>query len=193
SERVTRSGQRIHLSLCFNPSHLEFVNPVALGRMRAKQDRFGDEERVRGLTIMIHGDAAFAGQGVTQETLNLSQLPAYTTGGSVHVIVNNQIGFTTNPEEGRSGDYASSIARFLQIPIFHVNGEDPEAVSQVVRLALEFRRQFHRDVVIDLYCYRRRGHNEGDEPSFTQPLMYKIIRSRPSVRDGYLRRLLELG
>ncbi|MEM7233422.1 MAG: 2-oxoglutarate dehydrogenase E1 component, partial [Planctomycetota bacterium] len=187
------SGRRINLSLCFNPSHLEFVNPVAMGRARAKQDRVSDTDRKRALTLMIHGDAAFAGEGVTQETLNLSELSAYETGGSIHVIVNNQIGFTTNPEESRSDHYATAVARMLQCPIFHVNGEDPEAVAQVVRLALEFRAEFQRDVVIDMYCYRRRGHNEGDEPSFTQPLMYKIIDERPPVMDSYLETLVELG
>src|SRR5437762_10102437 len=135
-------------------------------------------------------DASFAGQGMVQETLNLSQLPAYAVGGTLHVIVNNQIGFTTPPSEARSSPYATDVAKMLQVPIFHVNGEDPEAVAQVVRLALDFRREFQRDVVIDMYCYRRRGHNEGDEPSFTQPLMYKAIDSRKSVREGYLEHLL---
>jgi len=190
---VTSAGHEVHLTLCFNPSHLEFVNPVALGRMRAKQDRHADEERRGGMALLIHGDAAFIGQGVAQETLNLSQLPGYRTGGTVHVVVNNQVGFTTPPEEGRSSVYATDIAKFLQIPIFHVNGEDPEAVAQVVRLALEFRAQWKRDVVIDMYCYRRYGHNEGDEPEFTQPLMYRAIKERKSVREGYLDRLLALG
>ena len=141
--------------------------------------------------LLIHGDAAFAGEGVVQETLNLSQLEGYRIGGTLHVIVNNQLGFTTPPGEGRSSQYATDVAKMLQIPIFHVNGEDPEAVAQVVRLAMDFRSQFRRDVVIDMYCYRRRGHNEGDEPSFTQPLMYKAIERRQSVRDGYLDYLLE--
>jgi 2-oxoglutarate dehydrogenase E1 component len=190
---TTASGQRVHLSLCFNPSHLEFVGPVALGRMRAKQDRYGDSEGARGLAILIHGDAAFAGQGVVQETLNLSQLPGYRTGGTMHVIVNNQVGFTTSPEEGRSSTYATDVAKMLQSPIFHVNGEDPEAVAQVVRVALDFRQRFRRDVVIDMYCYRRYGHNEGDEPAFTQPLMYRAIRARKPVREAYLEHLLRLG
>lgn len=190
---TTSGGNKVHLTLCFNPSHLEFVNPVALGRMRAKQDRHKDAERTGGMALLIHGDAAFIGQGVAQETLNLSQLRGFRTGGTVHVVVNNQVGFTTPPEEGRSSVYATDIAKFLQIPIFHVNGEDPEAVAQVVRLALEFRAQWKRDVVIDMYCYRRYGHNEGDEPEFTQPLMYKAIHQRKSVRDGYLDRLLSLG
>ncbi len=189
----TASGQKVHLTLCFNPSHLEFVGPVALGRLRAKQTARGDFNGSRSMAILIHGDAAFAGQGVIQETLNLSQVEHYSTGGTVHIIVNNQIGFTTCPREGRSSIYASDVARMLQIPIFHVNGEDPEAVAQVVRLAVDFRTEFHRDVVIDMYCYRRYGHNEGDEPAFTQPAMYKAIRARKSVREGYLEGLLALG
>ncbi|MBI3865564.1 MAG: 2-oxoglutarate dehydrogenase E1 component [Planctomycetia bacterium] len=193
SDWKSSSGRSVHLSLCFNPSHLEFVNPVALGRMRAKQDRFGDAERRRGTALLIHGDASFAGEGVVQETLNLSGLAPYTVGGTIHVIVNNQIGFTTPPAEGRSSTYATDVAKMLQIPIFHVNGEDPEAVAQVVRLALEFRREFQRDVVIDMYCYRRRGHNEGDEPALTQPVMYRQIEMNDSVRDNYLERLLLLG
>ena len=190
---TTAAGHKVHLSLCFNPSHLEFVNPVALGRVRSKQDRVGDVERSRGMALLIHGDAAFAGEGVTQETLNLSQLAAYTTGGTLHVIVNNQIGFTTSQEEARSSPYASDVAKMLQIPIFHVNGEDPEAVAQVVRLAMDFRREFKRDVVINMYGYRRLGHNEGDEPAFTQPVLYRAIAERKSVREGYLERLLKLG
>ena len=189
----TTSGRKIHLSLCFNPSHLEYVNPVAVGRTRAKQDRVNDRERVRGMALLIHGDAAFAAEGVTQETLNLSQLNAYTIGGTLHVIVNNQIGFTTSPAEARSTTYATDVAKMLQIPIFHVNGEDPEAVAQAVRLAMDFRAQFKRDVVIDMYGYRRLGHNETDEPSFTQPLLYEAIRKRKSVREGYLEHLLKLG
>ncbi|MEE2640208.1 MAG: 2-oxoglutarate dehydrogenase E1 component [Planctomycetota bacterium] len=193
SDWTTSTNQNVHLSLCFNPSHLEFVNPVALGRCRAKQDRDGDQIRGESMTLLIHGDAAFAGEGVVQETLNLSELPGYTTGGTLHVIVNNQIGFTTPMEEGRSTTYASDIAKMLQIPIFHVNGEDPESVAQVVELAMEFRKEFHRDVVIDMYCYRRLGHNESDEPRFTQPLMYKQIDERPTVRDSYLERLLKMS
>jgi 2-oxoglutarate dehydrogenase E1 component len=192
SDWETAAGRKIHLSLCFNPSHLEFVNPVALGRMRAKQDRAEDLERQRGLVILVHGDAAFAGEGVIQETLNLSQLNAYTVGGTLHIVVNNQIGFTTSPSETKSSTYATDVAKMLQIPVFHVNGEDPEAVAQVVRLAMDFRRAFKRDVVVDMYCYRRLGHNEGDEPFFTQPLLYRAIRERKSVREGYLDHLLTL-
>ncbi len=191
SDYVSASGKRVHLSLCFNPSHLEYVNPVVLGRCRAKQDRMGDELRSRKCSILIHGDAAFAGEGVVQETLSLSQLEAYATGGTIHVIVNNQIGFTTSPSEARSTTYATDVAKMLQSPIFHVNGEDPEAVAQVVQLAMDFRRTFSRDVVIDMYGYRRHGHNESDEPAFTQPLLYKAIAERSSVRDGYLEHLLK--
>ncbi len=189
----TADGHNVHLSLCFNPSHLEFVNPVAVGRTRAKQDRDNDVDRKHGLTVLIHGDAAFAGEGIVQETLNLSQLVAYRVGGTIHVIVNNQIGFTTPPEQGRSSVYASGVAKMLHIPIFHVNGEDPEAVAQVIHLALDFRQTFKRDVVIDMYGYRRYGHNEGDEPSFTQPVLYRAIAQRKSVREGYLEHLLTLG
>ncbi len=188
----TASGQKIHLSLCFNPSHLEFVNPVVLGRVRAKQDRSHDHDRKRGLSLLIHGDAGFIGEGVVQETFNLSQLSGYSVGGTLHVIANNQIGFVTSPSEGRSCTYATDVAKMLQIPIFHVNGEDPEAVAQVVRLALDFRDKFQRDVVIDMYGYRRLGHNEGDEPSFTQPTLYRAIRQRKSVRESYLEHLLKL-
>jgi len=193
SDWVTEKGQKVHMSLCFNPSHLEFVNTVVLGRVRCKQDRAGDRERNKIMGLLIHGDAAFAGEGVVQETLNLSQLEGYKVGGTIHVVVNNQIGFVTSPSEGRSSTYATDVAKMLQIPIFHVNGEDPEAVTQVVRLAMDFRQQFQRDVVIDMYCYRRRGHNEADEPAFTHPMLYKAIEKRKTVRDGYLDRLLELG
>jgi 2-oxoglutarate dehydrogenase E1 component len=192
SDRMTSSGQNVHLTLCFNPSHLEFVNPVALGRLRAKQDRGGDYDRRRSCVIMVHGDAAFVGEGVTQETLNLSELPGYQTGGTVHIIVNNQIGFTTSPSEARSCTYATDVARMLQIPIFHVNGEDPEAVAQVIHLAMDFRAKFHRDVIIDMYCFRRRGHNEGDEPAFTQPTMYQVIRARQNVFSSFLEHLVSL-
>lgn len=188
----TEGGETIHLSLCFNPSHLEFVSPVALGRLRAKQDRMGEGGREAGLAILIHGDAAFAGQGVVQETLNMSELTGYAVGGAIHVIVNNQLGFTTGPREGRSTLYASAPARMLQIPIFHVNGEDPEAVGQCVRLAFDFRQTFHRDVIIDMYGYRKHGHNEGDEPAFTQPVMYDAIRKRKSIRASYRKHLLKM-
>jgi 2-oxoglutarate dehydrogenase E1 component len=188
----TKSGRSVHISLCFNPSHLEFVNPVALGRCRSKQDRHHDASRSGCLSVLIHGDAAFIGEGVVQETLNLSQLFGYHVGGALHVIINNQVGFTTNANESRSTTYASDVAKMLQVPIFHVNGEDPEAVAQVVELSLDFRHKFKRDVVIDMYCYRRLGHNEADEPRFTQPIMYRLIDSRPTIRDSYLEHLLKL-
>jgi 2-oxoglutarate dehydrogenase E1 component len=189
---TTAQSRKIHLSLCFNPSHLEFVNPVVLGRVRAREDRLDDHERCETLGLLIHGDAAFAGEGVVQESLNLSQLDGYQIGGVLHVIVNNQIGFTTSPPQGRSTVYATDVARMLQVPIFHVNGEDPEAVAQVVRLAMDFRREFRTDVFIDMYGYRRFGHNETDEPSFTQPVLYRQIAGRKNVREGYLEHLLEL-
>jgi 2-oxoglutarate dehydrogenase E1 component len=190
---VSDDGRRLHLALAFNPSHLEFVNPVVLGRCRAKQDRLAPGGIDKCMALLIHGDAAFAGQGIVQETLNLSELAAYRVGGTLHIIVNNQLGFTTEPHEGRSTPYATDVARMLHSPIFHVNGEDPEAVAAVVRLAMDFRRQFRRDVFIDMYCYRRYGHNEGDEPAFTQPGMYRLIEARKSVRESYLEHLLSLG
>lgn len=193
SEWYTVEGKRVQLALCFNPSHLEYVNPVALGRVRAMQDRVNDTKRSRSMAVLMHGDAAFSGEGIIQETLNLSELGGYTTGGTLHVIVNNQVGFTTTPEEGRSCFYATDVAKLLQSPIFHVNGEDPEAVAQCVSLAMAFRRDFQRDVFIDMYCYRRRGHNESDEPSFTQPLLYKAIKKRKSVHESYFDHLEQLG
>jgi len=189
----TVTGHSVHLSLCFNPSHLEYINTVAMGRVRAMQDRSGDTTRQRAATVLIHGDAAMAGEGIVQETLNLSQLEAYRVGGTIHIVVNNQLGFTTAPEEARSSIYCTDVAKMLEIPIFHVNGEDPEAVAQVVKLAMDFRREFQRDVVIDMYCYRKRGHNEGDEPAFTQPQLYEAIEKRSSVREAYLEKLLEMG
>lgn len=193
SDWTTSTGQKVHISLCFNPSHLEFVNPVALGRCRAKQDRDGDIHRTDNMTILIHGDAAFIGEGVVQETLNISELPGYRTGGTLHIVLNNQIGFTTEPDQARSCTYATDIAKMLQIPIFHVNGEDPEAVAQVVNLAMDFRKEFEKDVVIDMYAYRRLGHNEGDEPRYTQPLMYAAIDKRKNVRESYLEHLLSMN
>ena len=193
SDWKTACGKEVHLTLCFNPSHLEFVNPVALGRLRAKQDHKEDYDRRNSMAILIHGDAAFAGEGVAQETLNLSELCGYRTGGTLHIIVNNQIGFTTSATEARSCTYATDVARMLQIPIFHVNGEDPEAVAQVVKLAMDFRERFQRDVVIDMYCFRRRGHNEGDEPAFTQPTMYQMIRQRKTAFESYLDSMLSLN
>jgi 2-oxoglutarate dehydrogenase E1 component len=195
TDRETDGGKTVHLTLSFNPSHLEFVNPVVEGRVLAKQEREGrlEESRRKVMPLLIHGDAAFIGQGVVAETLNLSGLDGYCTGGTIHVIVNNQIGFTTNPEEGRSTRYASDITRMLKVPVFHVNGEDPEAVAQVAHLAIEYRQRFGQDVVIDMYCYRRYGHNEGDEPRYTQPRMYAAIDQKLTVRQMYVKRLVEMG
>jgi 2-oxoglutarate dehydrogenase E1 component len=188
-DRTFGSGadeHRVHLSLAFNPSHLEWVNTVVQGRVRAKQDRLADAARTRCLPILIHGDAAFAGQGIVAESLNMSDLEGYRVGGTVHIVVNNQVGFTTSPHSGKSTTYATDVAKMLQIPIFHVNGEDPEAVAVVVDLAVDFRQRFHRDAIIELWCYRKLGHNEGDEPSYTQPVMYRVIAKKPSIRAAYL-------
>ncbi|MBV9124554.1 MAG: 2-oxoglutarate dehydrogenase E1 component [Planctomycetes bacterium] len=193
SDYVTSKGLPIHLSLTPNPSHLEAVDPVVEGRTRAKQKHFGDKERKIGMPLLIHGDAAFAGQGLVAETLNLSQLKGYTTGGTIHVIVNNQIGFTTSPSDARSTPYCTDVAKMIEVPIFHVNGEDPEATVFVAELALEFRQTFHKDVVIDMFCYRRHGHNEGDEPAFTQPLMYAKIKDRPTLSEIYTEQLILRG
>src|SRR5437773_10416 len=192
-DRTTLGGHQLHLSLTPNPSHPEAVDPVVEGRVRAKQDLFGDTERQWGLPLLIHGDAAFAGQGLVAETLNLSQLAGFKTGGTLHVIINNQIGFTTSPNDARSTTYCTDIAKMIQVPIFHVNAEDPEAAVYVAELALEFRQTFHKDVVIDMFCYRRHGHNEGDEPSFTQPLMYAKIKDRPTLSEVYTERLILNG
>ncbi|MER3523255.1 MAG: multifunctional oxoglutarate decarboxylase/oxoglutarate dehydrogenase thiamine pyrophosphate-binding subunit/dihydrolipoyllysine-residue succinyltransferase subunit [Ignavibacteria bacterium] len=187
------SGKEIEVSVAPNPSHLEAVNPVVEGIVRAKQDRLGDSDHQQVLPILIHGDAAFAGQGLVAETLNLSQLHGYRTGGTIHIIINNQIGFTTTPEDARSTPYCTDVAKMVQAPIFHVNGDDPDACVRVARLALEYRRTFGKDVVIDMFCYRRHGHNEGDEPSYTQPLLYKKIKQHPSVRHLYAERLVREG
>jgi 2-oxoglutarate dehydrogenase E1 component len=186
-------GNQVHLSLTANPSHLEIVDPVVLGKVRAKQDQRHDKSRSEVLPLLLHGDAAFAGQGVVAECFGLSGLKGHRTGGSLHFIVNNQIGFTTAPRFSRSSPYPSDIARMIEAPIFHVNGDDPEAVVHCARVATEFRQRFHKPVVIDMICYRRHGHNEGDEPSFTQPLMYKRIRGLPSVVSIYSKRLAEEG
>jgi 2-oxoglutarate dehydrogenase E1 component len=193
SDRITRSGERIHLSLTANPSHLEAVDPVVEGRTRAKQTRAGDVHGDWTVPVLVHGDAAFAGQGIVAETLNLSKLAGYSTGGTIHVVVNNQIGFTTTPAEARSTLYCSDVAKMIQVPIFHVNGDDPEAVVHCIKLAMAYRQRFHEDVVIDMVCYRRHGHNEGDEPSFTQPLLYEKIRKKESVRRIYTDELLAQG
>ena len=193
ADHVTSDKHSIHLSLTANPSHLEAVNPVVEGRVRAKQRRFKDKDRRLGIPVLIHGDAAFAGQGLVAETLNLSQLPGYRTGGTIHIVVNNQIGFTTAPTEGRSTRYCTDVAKMIEVPIFHVNGEDPEAVVYVAELALEFRQTFGKDVVIDMFCYRRHGHNEGDEPAFTQPIMCEKIKDRISIRELYTEQLVLSG
>ncbi len=185
------NGNIVHLSLTANPSHLEWVNPVVLGKVRAKQQQRRDLEREQVMGVLIHGDAAFAGQGIVAETLGLSELRGYRTGGTMHFIINNQIGFTTNPTYSRSGVYCSDMAKMVQAPIFHVNGDDPEAVVHVSRIAIEFRQKFKRDVVIDMVCYRRHGHNEGDEPGFTQPLMYKKIRAHATTRELYAKQLVD--
>ena len=186
-------GETVHLSLAANPSHLEAVNPVVLGKVRAKQQQRGDEARREVAGILMHGDAAFAGQGLVAESLELSELTGFCTGGTIHVIVNNQIGFTTAPSAARSSPYPSDVAKGVQAPIFHVNGDDPEAVVEVANAAADYRHQFGKDVVIDLFCYRRHGHNEGDEPAFTQPLMYRTIARHPTTRQLYAQRLVAEG
>uniref|UniRef100_UPI002F26190E multifunctional oxoglutarate decarboxylase/oxoglutarate dehydrogenase thiamine pyrophosphate-binding subunit/dihydrolipoyllysine-residue succinyltransferase subunit n=1 Tax=Nocardioides sambongensis TaxID=2589074 RepID=UPI002F26190E len=187
------TGETIKVSVAANPSHLETVDPVLEGIARAKQDVLDQGEGFPVLPVLLHGDAAFAGQGVVAETLNLSQLRGYRTGGTVHVVINNQVGFTTSPGSSRSSLYATDVARMVQAPIFHVNGDDPEACIRVARLAFEYRQAFNKDVVIDLVCYRRRGHNEGDDPSFTQPLMYDLIEQKRSVRKLYTESLIGRG
>ena len=188
------SGKKVVITLASNPSHLEAVDPVVEGMARAKGDRRGDvTERGTVLSLLVHGDAAFAGQGVVAETLNLSEVPGYEVGGTVHVVVNNQLGFTTAPELGRSSVYATDVAKMVQAPIFHVNGDDPEACVRVVELAFAFRQAFRKDVVVDMVCYRRYGHNEGDEPAFTQPRMYELIRSHRSIRKLYTETLVNRG
>ncbi|HYX04058.1 MAG TPA: 2-oxoglutarate dehydrogenase E1 component [Reyranella sp.] len=182
-------GTTIHVSLSPNPSHLEAVNPVVLGKARAKQDQRGDTQRGQVMAILMHGDAAFAGQGLVAESLDLSDLEGYRIGGTIHFVVNNQIGFTTLPTAARSGPYCTEVAKIVQAPILHVNGDDPEAVVHVARIATEYRQRFKRDIVIDMFCYRRHGHNESDEPMFTQPLMYKQIAGHKTVKEVYAARL----
>jgi 2-oxoglutarate dehydrogenase E1 component len=186
-------GDEIHLSLTANPSHLEAVDPVVIGKVRAKQNQRGDAERRQVMAVLIHGDAAMAGQGLVAETFGLSELKGYSTGGTIHFCINNQIGFTTSPSYSRSSPYPSDVAKIVQAPIFHVNGDDPEAVVHVARIATEFRQEFKRDVVIDMFCYRRYGHNEADEPSFTQPIMYKTIARHPTARQQYADALVQAG
>src|SRR5213596_1568135 len=185
-------GNHVHLSLTANPSHLEIVDPVVLGKVRAKQDQHGAtrDDRSMVMPLLMHGDAAFAGQGVVAECFGLSGLKGYRTGGSVHFIVNNQIGFTTYPRYSRSSPYPSDVAKMIEAPIFHVNGDDPEAVVYAAKVATEFRQKFQKPVVIDMFCYRRHGHNEGDEPAFTQPLMYKAIAKHPTTLEIYSKKLI---
>ncbi len=186
-------GNNVHLSLTANPSHLEIVDPVVLGKVRAKQDMRNDKERTQYLPLLLHGDAAFAGQGVVAECFGLSGLKGHRTGGSIHFIVNNQIGFTTNPRHSRSSPYCSDVARMIEAPIFHVNGDHPEAVVHVAKIAIEYRQKFKKPVVIDMFCYRRHGHNESDEPMFTQPLMYSAIKKHPTTVTLYSKRLVDEG
>jgi len=200
-----RSGIDLTITMASNPSHLEAVDPVVEGMARAKQDRVlpptdgtpaalaQEQMTFPVLSLLVHGDAAFAGQGVVAETLNLSQLSGYRTGGTVHLVINNQVGFTTAPQAARSSMYATDVAKMVQAPIFHVNGDDPEACMRAARLAFAFRQRFHKDVVIDLVCYRRHGHNEGDDPSYTQPLMYQLIDAKRSVRKLYTEVLVRRG
>ena len=190
ADREMPGGQKVHISLTPNPSHLEAVNPVVLGKVRAKQTLLRDKARKRVMGLLLHGDAAFAGQGLCAETFELSELRGYRTGGTLHIVINNQIGFTTSPSFARSSPYPSDVAKVTQVPIFHVNGDDPEAVVRVCCLAVEYRQRFNADVVVDVFCYRRHGHNEGDEPAFTQPLMYRAIRSKPTTLQIYIDRLV---
>jgi len=192
-DRQTRAGHKVHLSLSANPSHLEAINPVIEGMVRAKQNHLGDTERARVVPVLMHGDAAFTGQGIVSETLGLSELEGYRTGGTIHIIVNNQIGFTTPPESYRFTPYPSDVAKIIQAPVFHVNGDDPEAAVQAARLAIAFRQQFKKDVIIDLVCYRRHGHNELDDPTFTQPVMYRTIAAHPTTLALYRQRLTAEG
>src|SRR3954468_21914492 len=192
SDRVF-DGIKVHLSLLPNPSHLEAVDPVVLGKARAVLTCKGDLAGKSVLPVLLHGDAAFAGQGVVWECLSFSGLPGYATGGTIHFIINNQVGFTTSPQFARSSPYPSDVAKGIQAPILHVNGDDPEAVTFCCKLAIEFRQTFNRDIVIDMWCYRRFGHNEGDEPSFTQPLMYAAIKKHPPISEIYGKRLVEQG
>ena len=193
ADRILPNGRKFHISLTPNPSHLEAVNPVVLGKVRAKQAMRRDKNRERIMGLLIHGDAALAGQGTCSEVFELSELRAYRTGGTVHIVINNQIGFTTSPAQARTSPYPSEVAKIIQAPVFHVNGDDPEAVVRVCQIAADYRQQFKADVVVDIFCYRRHGHNEGDEPAFTQPAMYRAINERPTTRQIYTEQLVTEG
>lgn len=191
SSEVKTNGGKLHLSLAFNPSHLEIVSPVAQGSVKARQDRCKDQDQKEVFLVSIHGDSAFAGQGVVMETFNMSRLRGFSVGGTVHIVINNQVGFTTsNPQDTRSTRYCTDVAKMLEVPVFHVNGDDPDAVLFVTQLALDYKTKFKKDVVIDLVCYRRHGHNEADEPSATQPLMYKVVKQLPTTRELYAQKLI---
>ena len=193
SSQTMPGGREIHLSLCYNPSHLEYVNPVVLGAVRARQEIMSDTARDRGIPVLMHGDAAFAGEGIVPETLTLAQLPAYQTGGTIHLIINNQVGFTTSPNDARPTRYPTALARVVDAPVLHVNGDDPEACVCAMSLALDYRMRFQRDVFIDLVCYRKHGHNEMDDPTFTQPLMYKRIATHVPAARRYAEQLVASG
>src|SRR5439155_20514728 len=193
NDRPSLVGRKVHLLLSPNPSHLELVNPVQMGIVRSKQTYMQDVDRNRIIPITLHGDAAFTGQGIVQETLGLSEMPGYRTGGTIHVIINNQIGFTATPRQTRFTPYPTDIAKSIQAPIFHVNGDDPEAAVWAARLAIALREQFKMDVIIDLWCYRRHGHNETDEPGFTQPVMYREIEHHKTTRQLYAERVINEG
>jgi 2-oxoglutarate dehydrogenase E1 component len=189
STRTCRNGRPMHLDLNYNPSHLEFVNPVVLGSVRARQDHVRDPERARGIPVLIHGDASLSGEGIVAETLTMTQLPPYDTGGTIHIVIDNQIGFTTTPRHARATRYCTDIARVIEAPVLHVNGDDPEAAVHAMRLAVEFRARFHRDVLVDLVCYRKYGHNEMDDPTFTQPVLYRTIAEHVPAARRYAERL----
>ena len=193
ADRVLEDGHSLHISLTPNPSHLEAVNPVVLGKVRAKQAMRRDKNRERVMGLLIHGDAALAGQGTCSEVFELSELRGYRTGGTVHIVINNQIGFTTSPSQARTSPYPSEVAKIIQAPVFHANGDDPEAVVRVCQIAADYRQQFKADVVVDIFCYRRHGHNEGDEPAFTQPAMYRAVSERPTTRQLYTEQLVAEG
>ena len=193
-ERLNRvTNKNIRLSVVANPSHLEAVDPIVQGKVKAEQFYRGDSEGKKAMSILLHGDAAFAGQGVVYETMHMSDLPDYTTRGTVHIVANNQIGFTTDPRYSRSSPYCTDVGRVVNAPIFHVNADDPEAVIHVCRIAAEYRATFHKDVVVDLVGYRKYGHNEIDEPMFTQPIMYSIVKKHTGVLDIYSKQLIDEG